>query len=124
TVSTVLERLRGKNMVTRSGSAAQGYRFAPSRSDDEHTSSLMLSALGSSQDREAALLKFAGNLDQGDVELLRKAFGGYSLVLTNPLVLAGVAVLLPLLAPLLLARSTWQLTYPRLALGAWLAAFL
>jgi len=76
TVSTVLERLRGKNMVTRSGSAAQGYRFAPSRSDDEHTSSLMLSALGSSQDREAALLKFAGNLDQGDVELLRKAFGG------------------------------------------------
>lgn len=45
-------------------------------------------------------------------------------MLTNPLVLAGVAVLLPLLAPLLLARSTWQLTYPRLALGAWLAAFL
>src|SRR5690625_7271582 len=34
TVSTVLERLRGKNMVTRSGSAAQGYRFAPSRSDE------------------------------------------------------------------------------------------
>lgn len=76
TVSTVLERLRGKNMVTRSGSSAKGYRFFPARTDDEHTSSLMLSALGSSRDREAALLKFAGNLDEGDVELLRKAFGG------------------------------------------------
>src|SRR5699024_1336631 len=76
TVSTVLARLRGKHMVTRSGSAAQGYGFAAPRSDDEHTSSLMLAALGSSQDREPALLKFAGNLDQGDVELLRKAFGG------------------------------------------------
>lgn len=76
TVSTVLERLRGKNMVTRSDSDAKGHRFLPARTDDEHTSALMLSALGSSRDREAALLKFAGNLDEGDVDLLRKAFGG------------------------------------------------
>lgn len=76
TVATVLERLRAKNMVTRSGAAGKGYRFTPARSDDEHTSSLMLTALGTSRNREAALLKFAGNLDEGDVELLRKAFGG------------------------------------------------
>lgn len=42
----------------------------------------------------------------------------------HPLLLASVAILLPLLAPLILARSTWQLNYPRLALGAWLVAFV
>lgn len=76
TVSTVLERLRGKSMVKRSGNGGKGHRFTPARSDDEHTSTLMLSALGSSRDREAALLRFAGNLDESDVDLLRKAFGG------------------------------------------------
>ena len=75
TVSTVLERLRGKKMVNRTGSGAQGYRFSASRSDDEHTSALMLSALGTSRNRKAALLKFAGNLDETDVDLLRQAFG-------------------------------------------------
>lgn len=44
--------------------------------------------------------------------------------MAHHLLLAGLALLLPLLAPLLLARSTWQLTYPRLALGAWLVAFI
>lgn len=45
-------------------------------------------------------------------------------MLHHPLLLASVAILLPLTAPLILARSTWQLTRPRLALGAWLAAFV
>jgi len=74
TVSTVLERLRVKGMVTRTLNG-RGHQFAPAHSDDEHTSHMMLSALGASQNREAALLKFAGNLDDKDIDLLRKAFG-------------------------------------------------
>ena len=75
TVSTVLERLRAKGRVNRT-TKGRGYCFAPVQTDDEHTSDVMLSALGASRDREAALLKFAGNLDDTDIDLLRQAFGG------------------------------------------------
>ena len=34
----------------------------------------MLTALNNTGDREAALLQFAGNLDEADVELLMSAF--------------------------------------------------
>jgi Zn-dependent protease with chaperone function len=43
------------------------------------------------------------------------------------LVVAGLlvyAVLVALTSPLLLARGTWRITYPRLALGLWNVAFL
>jgi Zn-dependent protease with chaperone function len=38
--------------------------------------------------------------------------------------LLGYAVAAALLSPLLLARGAWRITYPRLALGLWNAAFL
>lgn len=45
-------------------------------------------------------------------------------MLHTPLLLASIAILLPVLAPLILARSAWQLTYPRFALTAWLLALI
>jgi Zn-dependent protease with chaperone function len=39
-------------------------------------------------------------------------------------VLLGYAILAALTSPLLLARGTWRITYPRLALGLWNVAFV
>ncbi|MGO1506456.1 MAG: BlaI/MecI/CopY family transcriptional regulator [Microbacterium sp.] len=73
TLMTALERLQKKGQVIRSGESPRKVRFAAARSGDEHVSLSMMSALEGAGDREAALLKFAGNLATEDVELLRRA---------------------------------------------------
>ncbi|AZT98090.1 BlaI/MecI/CopY family transcriptional regulator [Brevibacterium aurantiacum] len=74
TLMTVLTRLEKKGEVVRSGNSPRKVKFFPARSDEEHASQTMLSALGSAGDRRAALLAFAGNLDEDDVALLSSAF--------------------------------------------------
>lgn len=75
TLMTALSRLEKKGRVVRSGDSPRKIRFAATRSDDEHASDSMLSALDRAGDREAALLSFAGNLAAEDIALLRGAFG-------------------------------------------------
>lgn len=73
TLMTVLDRLAKKGHVVRSGESPRKIRFEAARSDDEHASQSMLHALHGAGDRQAALLQFAGNLDDDDMELLRSA---------------------------------------------------
>lgn len=72
TLLTVLDRLRGKGLVARSEGGGP-YEFTPTRSESEHTVEAMLSSLTSSSDRQAALLTFAGHLDDTDADLLLDA---------------------------------------------------
>lgn len=73
TVLTVLDRLHKKGLVRRCGDGPRKVRFAASQSGEEQASTTMLSALGGATDREAVLLKFAGNLKPDDVDVLRRA---------------------------------------------------
>lgn len=75
TLMTVLTRLEKKGQVIRSGDSPRKVKFHPARTDEEHASETMLSALGEAGDRRAALLAFAGNLVEEDVALLSAAFG-------------------------------------------------
>jgi predicted transcriptional regulator len=75
TVLTVLDRLRTKGRVVKQETEAGGFVFSPTESESRFAANSMLAALVSSSDRSAALLRFAGELDERDVELLRKALG-------------------------------------------------
>jgi len=61
TVMTVLDRLAKKGVVTRE-TAGRAYRYAPVQSRAEMTAALMLDALRTSPDRDAALAHFVGRL--------------------------------------------------------------
>lgn len=74
TLMTALTRLEKKGRVTRSGPSPRKLRFTATRSDDEHASDSMITALDGAGDRHAALLSFAGNLTPEDIALLRGAF--------------------------------------------------
>lgn len=73
TVLTALDRLGAKGHVRRTGDQIRNVRFAATRSEDEHTSLAMLARLESSRDREGALLRFAGTLDDAELDVLRRA---------------------------------------------------
>ena len=73
TVMTTLERLHQKGQVVRSGDSPRKVRFHAAQSENEHASVSMMTALDGAEDRQAALLSFAGNLAAEDVELLRAA---------------------------------------------------
>lgn len=73
TVLTALERLRSKGEVERVGNAVRGITFAATRSVHEQALSTIETALDASQDRDAVLLKFAGSLNDREVELLKSA---------------------------------------------------
>lgn len=73
TVMTALERLQKKGDVVRSGDSPRKIRFHATRSGDEHIGRSMMTALDAADDRQAALLRFAGNLEPEDIELLRRA---------------------------------------------------
>lgn len=75
TLLTALTRLEKKGQVVRSGDSPRKVRFQAARSGEEFTSDSMLSALDRAGDRHAALLAFAGTLDDDDVALLKSAFG-------------------------------------------------
>jgi predicted transcriptional regulator len=73
TVLTVLDRLAKKGSVTRSESGPRGAVFRASTPESAFTADAMVSALAVSSDRNAALLRFAGELDSRDIEVLRRA---------------------------------------------------
>lgn len=76
TLMTALERLQKKGDVVRSGDSPRKVRFHAARSGDEHVGRSMMTALDGAGDRQAALLQFAGNLADEDLDLLRSAITG------------------------------------------------
>lgn len=76
TLMTALERLQKKGDVVRSGDSPRKVRFRAARSGDEHVGRSMMTALDGGGDRQAALLQFAGNLAEEDLDLLRGAITG------------------------------------------------
>lgn len=73
TILTALDRLIDKGEVTRHAESPRKVRFAARLSAAENASDSMRRALQSTDDRRAALLQFAGDLDLDDVEMLRGA---------------------------------------------------
>lgn len=78
TVLTVLDRLGRKGAVEREEHADAPLTFRATHSREDHTASLMSSALAAASDREAALLQFTGSLASGDLEVLRRAIDSRS----------------------------------------------
>jgi predicted transcriptional regulator len=76
TLVTVLGRLEKKGVVQREAASPRKVRYTATRSQEEQASSTMLEALDRVADREVALMQFAGNLDQDDLDLLRRALDG------------------------------------------------
>lgn len=73
TILTALDRLIEKGDVTRHAESPRKVRFAARLSAAENASAGMHRALGDTDDRSAALLQFAGDLDADDVAMLRAA---------------------------------------------------
>lgn len=73
TLLTSLDRLVAKGDVERIAESPRKVRFFATRSEAENVSDSMIGALGRVEDRRAALLKFAGNLDDDDVLFLQEA---------------------------------------------------
>jgi len=72
TVLTVLDRMRVAGEVERFDRPGENL-YASVKSDSRYTADAMLTALLDSSDRGAALLRFAGDLDESDAEALRAA---------------------------------------------------
>lgn len=73
TVLTVLDRLRAKGRVSKTASPGGGVLFEATESESRYAADAMLAALVGTADRSAALLRFAGDLDERDVAVLRRA---------------------------------------------------
>lgn len=73
TLLTVLDRLGASGLVERAPSGSNEAVFAATAPESQYTADAMLSALLNADDSSAALLRFAGELDEGHVEILRKA---------------------------------------------------
>jgi predicted transcriptional regulator len=72
TVTTVVERLRGKGWVS-AVETPRAKLYSTTRSREAHTAELMASALTTTDDRAAALLHFAGSLTDAERAVLRRA---------------------------------------------------
>lgn len=75
TLMTALDRLEKKHQVLRLEESPRKVKFQAARSEEEHASLAMTTVLDAVANREAALLRFAGNLDSDDLDLLRQAIG-------------------------------------------------
>lgn len=73
TLMTALTRLEHKGHVVRTGDSPRKVKFLPAQSGGDYAGTSMLSALDRASDRHGALLAFAGNLEDDDIELLRSA---------------------------------------------------
>jgi len=72
TVLTVLDRLERKRLVRRLR-PGRAHLYAPAASRDAYVARLMLEALGSASDRDAALLRFVEGVSDREAALLRQA---------------------------------------------------
>ena len=73
TLLTVLDRLGASGLVERTPSATGESVFAASAPESQFTADAMIAALLNADDSSAALMRFAGELDDGHLEILRKA---------------------------------------------------
>lgn len=73
TMLTVLTRLCGHGRAVRVEQSPRKVRFAPAPATTEQAGNRMSRTLRHSQDRQAVLLRFAGDLDDDDARLLREA---------------------------------------------------
>jgi predicted transcriptional regulator len=73
TLLTVLDRLGSSGLVDRAPTDIGESVFSASAPESEYTADAMLSALMNADDTSAALLRFAGELDDGHLEILRSA---------------------------------------------------
>jgi predicted transcriptional regulator len=73
TLMTALTRLERKGHVIRVGDSPRKIKFLAAQSGGDHAGTSMMSALAHASDRREALLSFAGNLEDDDIELLRCA---------------------------------------------------
>lgn len=78
TLLTVLDRLGSSGLVDRSPSDTGESVFSASAPESDYTADAMLSALMNADDTSAALLRFAGELDEGHLEILRSALNSRS----------------------------------------------
>lgn len=77
TLLTVLDRLHRKGLVNRSD-ARTNITFTAAQSESDRIVGSMLQSLQETGDRQAVLLRFAGDLDSSDAEVLRRALEGRS----------------------------------------------
>ncbi len=71
TVLTTLDRLRRKHLVTREDDSRPHTYFA-AVSQEDYIAEIMLDALGQATDRNAALTRFLGGVDEDDARSLRR----------------------------------------------------
>jgi predicted transcriptional regulator len=69
TVQTVADRLVHKGMLTRTADR-NAWRYAPTRSREEHVASMMAEALSGAPDRGPVLARFAETIDPEDAHRL------------------------------------------------------
>ena len=72
TILTILERLRRKKLVKRS-TDGRVHTFSAAATRESYTASLMLEPLGSAQDRNAVLVRFAKTVSPEEAKVLREA---------------------------------------------------
>ncbi|HZG03650.1 MAG TPA: BlaI/MecI/CopY family transcriptional regulator [Streptomyces sp.] len=72
TVMTVADILHRKGMLRRE-KAGRAWMYQPLYSREEYTAGLMREALGHTEDRQAALMRFVERMSPEDVEALRAA---------------------------------------------------
>jgi len=72
TVMTVLDRLAKKGFVRRER-AGRAWRYRPAESREAYVAELMLTALGETGDRQAALTRFARSVSGPEADALREA---------------------------------------------------
>jgi predicted transcriptional regulator len=69
---TVLDRLAKKGFVRRER-AGRAWRYRPAESREAYVAELMLTALGETGDRQAALTRFARSVSGPEADVLREA---------------------------------------------------
>jgi len=72
TVLTILESLRRKTLVERT-TEGKAHRFGATASRETYMAELMVEALGSAQDRQAVLVRFAEVVSPEEAVVLRQA---------------------------------------------------
>jgi len=77
TVMTVMDNLHRKGLLSRVPEG-RAYRYSPARSRADHTAELIASALATSEDRTAPLLRFVEQMDADELEVLRASLARLS----------------------------------------------
>lgn len=74
TVLTVLDRLHRKGLVARSRDG-RAFRYVALTSREEHAAALMREVLGTTNDRDAVLVRFAESVSPDEAAVLAQALG-------------------------------------------------